>query len=262
MNKLSLNKLFKMAKRFMPEILTTTGVVCHYAALAEAIKNTPQAKVLIEEREKELGRKLTKTEVVETCWKLYLPMAIESSLGTACIIGGAVKYRKQNAAIMALYSVSESALAEYKKTLIETVGKEETEKIIDKVNEAQLTKAVDKNDVTVIDIPDSGEANRKMMVKPDYQPCFDVYSGRMFYSSIQDIMNAKNEANEALNNLQDVTLNEFYYLLGMDPIGCGDEIGWKANNGLIKIKPGAKLLGDTSYITMDFITRPTDIWRY
>lgn len=254
----AIKQILRFAEKRMPELLTASGIVFEYVAIIDAIRHTPQAKLMIEDKEQELGRELTKLEIVQTCWKCYLPTAIESTVGTACIIGGAVKYRKQNGALMALYSVSEGALAEYKKKLAETVGEEKAKLIESEIVESNVAK-LETRDANIL-----SEKSKIMLARPDTIPCYDTYSGRIFYSSRNIIEKAENDANHDMiaSGGGDITLNDFYYLIGLDPIPIGAELGWTANKDLINIDFGSHLLGDIPYLSISFKPHPYDIgWR-
>ena len=246
-------KVLRGASKCLPEIMTASGILFQYGAIIDAVRHTPTAEKLIKEEETKLGRPLSKTEIVKTCWKCYIPTAIESTVGTICIVSGAVKYRKQNAAVMALCSMSEGALTEYKKKLAEAVGTEKAKEIESEIIEDRV-KLMDKSEF----VPES--STKKLMIKPDAIPCYDEYSGRIFYSTRNDIERAQNEANRSAINEGQVSLNDFYYYLGLEPIGIGENFGWTTSKGLIDISFGSHLLGDIAYLSMSFNTRPYDIW--
>ena len=73
-----LTNFFKSTRTFLgkhsPEILTGIGVTGMITTTVLAVKSTPKALILIEEKKKELGTdKLTTIEVVKAAWKPYIP---------------------------------------------------------------------------------------------------------------------------------------------------------------------------------------------
>lgn len=80
----------QIMKKHSPEILTGIGVAGMVATTIMAVKATPKAILLINEKEVELrAEKLTKKEVVQTVWKCYIPAAVTGVASIACIIGRA-----------------------------------------------------------------------------------------------------------------------------------------------------------------------------
>ena len=56
--------------------------------------------------------------------------------------------------------------------------------------------------------------------------CYDAISGRYFKSDRDTINRAVNELNRQMRDDMYVTLNEFYYALGLDGTKLGDDLGW------------------------------------
>ena len=75
----------------------------------------------------------------------------------------------------------------------------------------------------------------------------DYFSGQEFRSSVVDLERVKNKLNEAYLNGEWVCLNEYYILLGLEPIDAGWTMGWivdfpveliNFHTDLIKLKDG------------------------
>ena len=98
-------------KKHSPEILTGIGVAGMIATTVMAVKATPKAILLINEKEVELKvEKLTLAETVKTTWKCYIPAAITGVSSIACIIGASSVNARRNAALATAYTLSETAL--------------------------------------------------------------------------------------------------------------------------------------------------------
>ena len=66
-------------------------------------------------KKKELKKdKLTLKEVFKETWKLYLPVVISTAVSIPCIITGNRVSNKRNMALAAVYTISETALQEYR----------------------------------------------------------------------------------------------------------------------------------------------------
>ena len=110
-------------KKHSPEILTGIGIGGFVTAIIFAIKATPKACELIEERKLDEDKdKLTKAEIVQTTWKCYVPTVVTAAGATACVVGAAAQNYKRNAALAAAYSISQETMQLYKEKVIEAIG--------------------------------------------------------------------------------------------------------------------------------------------
>lgn len=243
---MNFNKWAKSAsiafKKHSPEILTGIGVAGLIATSVMAVRATPKALQLIEQAGYEKGSDenpimgneftpLTYAEMVKAAWKCYIPAAITGAMSVACIIGASSVNVKRNAALATAYTLSETALKEYKDKVIETIGERKHEEIQDAIAKDK----VEKNPVS----------NREVIITEKGSTlCLDAISGRYFQSDIDLIKRAENEANRQILNEGYISLNDFYYALGLDSIKMGDEIGWNSNNGLLDIHFSSQLASD------------------
>ena len=73
MNRQSLSKAFKDVPKFLkkhsPELLTGIGIAGMIITTITAVKATPKALQLVDEREIKDNKRLTTKEVVKTTWK-------------------------------------------------------------------------------------------------------------------------------------------------------------------------------------------------
>ena len=222
-------------KKHSPEILTGIGVAGLLATTVMAVRATPKAMKLCEglrlERVNEYQEEPTKVEYVKVAWKCYIPAAVTGVMSVACIIGASSVNVKRNAALATAYTLSETALKEYKDKVIETIGEKKHEEIQDAIAKDK----VEKNPIT----------NREVILTEKGSTlCFDALSGRYFQSDIDLIKRAENEANRQILNEGYITLNDFYYALGLDSIRMGDELGWNSSNGLLDIRFSSQLATD------------------
>lgn len=232
-------------KKHSPEILTGIGVTGLIATTVMAVSVTPKAMTLIEEKKEELQvEKLTPAEIVQTTWKCYLPAAITSVTSIACIIGASSVNVKRNAALATAYTLSETALKEYKDKVIETIGEKKEEAIRDAIAKDKI----EQNPVSTKEVIITPKGNTL---------CYDPISGRYFKSDIDHIKRVENELNRAILNEGYITLNDFYYALGLSNIKIGDDIGWNANKGLLDIHFSSQLAEDgTPCLVINFPIAP------
>jgi len=236
MNKLAVPQFFKdfrnaLVKR-SPELLTGIGIAGMLTSTCLAVGATPKALKLIEmKKEEDNVDKLPKVEVVKTCWKCYVPTVVTAAMSVACLTLASRENLKRNAALATAYTLSETALREYKEKVVETIGEKKEQIIRDKIDKERIEKnPVDKANVIVTG---KGESL-----------CLDSVTGRYFYSNIDQINKAVNFLNRRMLNEGYVSLNEFYEEIGLKWIDVGDQLGWNTDRGLIELSFGTQLAED------------------
>lgn len=248
MNKMHVSKVIKNVEKAMtkhsPEILMGMGIAGMVTTTILAVKATPKAMRLMQAAEEEKEAALTKTEKIKTCWKCYIPAIVTGTLSMGCLIGARSVNNRRNAALATAYKLSEAALSEYREKVIETVGEKKEQIIREKVAEEKIKKQpVSKNEVFITQKGDT--------------LCFDSVSGRYFKSDIDKIKKAVNELNRRMLSADYISLNEFYYELGLDEISIGDELGWHIEKGFIDIDFGSQLADDgTPCVVIDYRLAP------
>lgn len=238
------------ASKHSPEILTGLGIAGMITTTVLAVKATPKALDLIAEAEDKKfdnghGEALTKLEVVKVAWKPYIPAAITGVTSAACLIGASSVNSKRNAALATAYNLSATALSEYKEKVIETIGEKKENAIRDKVAEERIAKEPVNQSAIIV----SGKGNTR---------CFDTITKRRFTSDIESIKSIVNELNRRMINGEDyISLNDFYYELGLDGSSIGDELGWNVADGLIELDYSAQLDTDgIPCIVIDYAIAP------
>lgn len=227
MNKAKLSKTLKNVQtrlsKHSPEILTGLGIAGMLSTTVLAVRATPKALKMVDEKKKELDTdSLTPLETVKAAWKPYIPAVVTGTVATACLIGANSVNAKRNAALATAYTLSETALSEYKAKVIETVGEKKEKVIREKVNQERIDKnPASKNSVIVVG--DNGTL------------CYDHHSGRYFMSDIEKIRKAENTINKELISNMYVSLNDFYDEIGLERTRGGDDLGWNIDNGLVEI---------------------------
>lgn len=235
-----------------PEILTGIGIAGMITTTIMAVRATPKALILIEERKEEIDvDKLTPIELIKTTWTCYIPAAITGGLSIICLIGASSVNARRNAALATAYTLSESALKEYQEKVIETIGekKEQT------VRDAIAKDRIDKNPVSSREVIVTEKGNTL---------CYDAISGRYFKSDIDKLKKVENELNRRMRDEMYISLNEFYYEIGLNPIGIGDDLGWNIDNGYIELNFSSQLTDDGNpCLVIDYQVTPRyDYNRY
>lgn len=110
-------------KKHSPEILTGIGIAGMITTTIMAVKATPKALILIEEKKDELeADKLSLVETLKTAWSCYIPSALVCTVSLCCLIGASSTNFRRNTALATAYTLSESSLKEYQEKVTHTIG--------------------------------------------------------------------------------------------------------------------------------------------
>lgn len=246
MGKVDLSKVAKNVKatlgKHSPEILTGIGIAGMISTTVLAVKATPKALMLIEEEKRirnyenakearDLGYDtcehidtLPPVDVVKTVWKCYIPAAVTGVSSIACLIGASSVHARRNAALATAYTLSESALREYKDKVIETIGEKKEKIVRDGIAKDRVDEKLAENPTPVI--VETGKGTTR---------CYDHHAGRFFYSDMDQLKKITNEVNEKLIKDGYISLNEFYYAVGLDSTEIGRRLGWRVDQGLLEL---------------------------
>ena len=237
MNKSGLKQAIKSAERvltkYSPGILTGIGIAGMIGATFMAVKATPNALYLIETKKEESEvEELTPVETIKTCWKCYIPATLTTVVSAACLIGASTVSAKRNAALATAYSISEAALREYQEKVVEVVGEKKEKAVRDAVAKNQIERdPVTKSEVVIID------SNSNTL-------CYEPLSGRYFKSTIDKIKKAEIKLDRQMIQEMYVSLNDFYWEIGLDETDLGDKMGWNLSKGYMDLSFSSQLADD------------------
>ena len=237
MSKEGLKRTIKSAGRvltkYSPGILTGIGITGMIGATFMAVKATPKALYLIESKKKEAEvEELTPVETIKTCWKCYIPATLTTVLSAVCLIGASTVSAKRNAALATAYSISEAALREYQEKVVEVVGEKKEKAVRDAVAKDQIERdPVTKSEVVIID------SNSNTL-------CYEPLSGRYFKSTIDKIKKAEIKLDRQMIQEMYVSLNDFYWEIGLDGTDLGDQMGWNLSKGYMDLSFSSQLADD------------------
>lgn len=228
-------------KKHSPEILTGIGIAGTVTTTVMAVRATPKALMLIEEKKDEYETDtLSPVETVKAAWTCYIPSAIVGGVSIFCLVGASSVNLRRNAALATAYTLSESALKEYQEKVVETIGEKKERDVRDSIAKDK----VEQNPVVrkEIIITEKGETL-----------CCDTLSKRYFRSNKDQIDKVVNELNRRMRDDIFVSLNEFYYEIGLEGTKLGDVLGWNIDRGYIDIDYSSQLVnGETPCLVLDY----------
>lgn len=234
-------------KKHSPEILTGIGIAGMITTTVMAVRATPKALTMIKEAElKKEEYTLTPVETVKAAWTCYIPAAVMGVLSVTCLVGASSQNLRRNAALATAYTLSESAMKEYQEKVLEEVG-EKKERVI--------REAVAKDDIK----KDPLNSREVIITKTGGDTlCYDELFGRYFYSDIDKLKKIENELNRRMRDEGYISLNEFYYEIGLNGVKSGEDLGWNIDRGYIDIFYSAQLADDerTPCIVLKYRVEP------
>ena len=225
----TVDSMIKGVKKHSPVILTAIGITGMFSSVILAIKATPKALKLIENKKiDEKKEKLTVIETVKTAGKCYIPVAVTSLSSAACLIGATYVNLKRNAVLATICAMTESAMKEYSETVLETIGEKKEQLVRDNL----AKKQIERNPVS----------NSEVILTEKGNTLFrDSISGRYFKSDLDKIEKIKYKLNNEILTEGYVSLNDYYYEIGLGPTDIGDVLGWGVGTGQIDLTHSAQI---------------------
>lgn len=221
-----------------PELLTGIGIVGMITTTVLAVKATPKALELIEDKKsEEQTKELTPIETVKAAWKPYIPALVTGACSVTCLIGANSAHAKRNAAIMTAYQISRTTLNELRESVRESVD-EVTQKTI---NDKAAEKRLKRNPPTTkerkqIERDSKLETREEVPMRRQFL-CYDAGGNHYFRSDEISIREAITRLNDQMNTSFEsyVSLNDLYSELGARVTDVGDKLGWnRYREGLIE----------------------------
>lgn len=223
-------ELYSGLRRHSPEICIGLGITGFITGTVLAVKETPKAVKLLEQKKKELKtKKLPGVEIVKTTWKCYLPTVVIDTISIGCIIFADRQHLRRNAALATAYSLSEQAFSLYKEKVIETIGEKKEQEVRDEVAKERVKRSY--SDAPEVAILGGGDTL-----------CYLATTGQKFKGNIEKIRKAEAQLNKALYSDMYVSLNDFYEAIGLSCFtDLGNDIGWNIDSGPIEFEYSSML---------------------
>jgi hypothetical protein len=248
----SLNRIGFQFKKHSPEILVVAGIVGVVTSAVMACKATTKVEGVMNDLDKNIemvNDTLNHPNVTEEQYseedakqdiikfrvkagfelvKLYAPAVGLGALSIASILASNNILRKRNLAIAAAYATVDSGFKEYRSRVVERFGKEMDRELKYNIKaETVQETVVDENgeEKTVEKVVEVAHPN----IYSDYARCYaegckgytkDPEMNLMYLKQIQ------NWANDRLQRVGHVYLNEVYDMLGVPRSRAGQIVGW------------------------------------
>ena len=241
-----INSAAQKIGRHTPEIFTGIGIVGMMATVVLAVRATPKAMTLLEEkrlkREDQIKNTvlpdkpqdyLTLPETISAAWKPYIPAAITGTLSIVCLISSCSVSTRRNAALAAAANMSATALRDFREAAVETVGERKVKDMDGKVAEKRMNENPASQAVVY-----AGPGGKALF--------FDELSNQYFESDRETIRKVVNDLNWQMGYGSEtyVSLSQFYDALGLSHTPFSDIVGWNIKDGNIELNMTTKFADD------------------
>lgn len=161
---------------------------------------------------------LTLREQIPLVWKEFIPPALVGTGTIAAIIMANRIGARRTAAVTAAFAITERAYDEYKDKVVELHGEAKERKVRDAIAQDRIEEVAE-----VRELPAASDG--KVL-------CLDAYSGRTFYSTVEEVKAAQNWVNYELLNNMHASLTDFYGRVGLARTQISDDLGWNCDRQL------------------------------
>ena len=179
-----------------------------------AAKNTPKALEVLEEKDnykvEKYGYHLTRFEKVLAMAPAYIPAILMGTATAGCILGANHVNKQNQASLVAAYTYLHSEYDCYKRKVKEIFGEEGEKKVREELEKDKYL-------------------HETYGCVDDTRLFYDEYSKRYFEMSLFEFQRVMYELNRIYNHIGEITLNEFYEFLQLDPVDIGDKLGWNGH---------------------------------
>lgn len=231
-----------------PAITTTLAIVSATATTVLAVNAGMSTRERLDAYKAEHeDEEIPTSEKIKQTWKIYIPTALMLASTVTSIVALHRVGLNREASALALYKVSEQAFARYRNKVVEKLGEDSEKEVREAVAQDTINANPPSGDVVVV----NGEVL-----------CCDIYSGRYFQSSMEDINRAVNDFNRKIIHENYASLTEFYELVGLEANGSSDDVGWMTD-ALLEVSYSSVLTPDgRPCLAVDFRNSPVvDYYR-
>lgn len=240
-------EVLKHAEKFLSDnstlILSASAVTGVVMTGVFATRATYKAARIIAEMEGAYPEDVSSKDRIKAVWTLYIPTIAVASTTITCVVMANRISTRRTAALAAAYTLSEKVFEEYKGKVVEKFGASKEQSVRDSIAQDRVNS--NPPNEQQIFLSDNGDVL-----------CYDMYSGRYFFSNMNELQKAQNVLNGRILNHMYASLNDFYNSIGLDNIKIGEEVGWNSDQ-LIELKFSTTMSDDDKpCITVDFDVTP------
>lgn len=232
-----------------PYILTIISSIGFISSIALTIRSTIKANNKVHDLRNKAAKQHkpepTKKELVKETYKYYILPMSTAICSEACSILSIIKTKKAIGTMATLYNASQTMFTEYRKNVVEQIGEEKEKKVVDSIRKKETEKPTREvvfagcNDIL----------------------CMDKTTRKTFRSSKQQLESTKNVLNAMLMTESYISLNDYYYELGLKDLqsDLGSHIGWNFyRDGLLDFVYESDIINGFPCLVVTFTKNPSE----
>lgn len=244
----SISDIQSRMKKHSPQFFMCVGIAGMVATTILAVKVTPKALILIEQKKAEMNTdSLSSIDTIKAAGVCYIPSILTGIFAIFCLIEANALNARRSAALATAYHLSETAFKEYREKVTETYGARK---------ECSIRDSMAKDEV----VRNPVSSRRIIVTGRGTTLCYDTFPpGRYFWSDIEKLRKIVKKLNQKMTTGERsyISLNELYYEIGLPPIPIGDDLGWNVNRGLIDMNFSSQLTEDrTPCLVLGYVVAP------
>lgn len=244
----------RMANDNAPALLTAFGTVGTITTAVLAGRASFQAAKVLADDDRDRAafsqtspgeiQDRTKLELAQLVGPLYVGAVFSGVITCGAIVMSHRISSKRAVALAAAYAMSEGRLEEYQEKIKEKLGVKKEREVRDEVTQDRINR--DYQEGEVIFSPLDG----KVLIREEY-------TGRTFWSSIDEVNKAVNEANHEINMSGSIRLSDFYDTLGLPHVSTSDYFGFTHEERLdLEWNTSTTPDGKTAIHTFEYVNHP------
>ena len=217
-------------------ILITMGITGFLVAIGLAIEETTTAEEKLKELDNEIALEAesggvnykvpSKGEIILRKAKklapVYAPTVITATLATACIVSAHKSDSKKVAVLTTAYELSEATRRDYIRKVKEKIG----EKAEAEIQDAYYKEKIENT------MPEGPKDSSIICTGRGEQLFYDIQSGRYFRCSTLWLDKCRVDVSHMIYTDDYASINELYYLIGLDSVSLGNLAGWNSRDDL------------------------------
>ena len=224
--KTGLKIAMRAGKHHLPSILITAGLIEMGVGAVKAVYAAPKA---FEELDEQRGDEVEVADLMDRepkkdIWartkiiaKNFGGSATIFMAGALCVVAGHVEDLHR----IGILATAGALKSKEIKSLKDEIVKLDGDKTLTKINDNIAEKNIQENPVSGQQVIVTGRGDHL---------CYDAWSGRYFYTSIEKVQKAVNELNRTLLKDGYFSLNVFDSWIGLPEVEGGGVLGWKCSS--------------------------------
>lgn len=188
---------------------------------------------------------MTPVDKVKMVWPQYIPPVATGGLTIASIIMANRLNAQRIAAITAAYAISENRLKDFQKKVEQKLTGPKNQQVYDEIAQDRVNENPPNREIIIV-----GDGRNVL--------CYDMFSGRYFTSTHENIKQAELATNGELYHHDYASLSFFYDELEIPPTGYSDEVGWNSGaTGPMEVRFSTVMSPDNKpCLAIDFVVAP------